>query len=277
MNSELTLITKTMDRPKSLRKLLVSMKKYHPDIPIIVTDDSKVPYSKQIASGFNCKAIEMKYDSGLSAGRNRALQEVKTPYFGICDDDHAMPNEKQLPRLLKKVKSAPCDIAGGFYKHRGGGKPINNLERFLPKRKRPGFPIQNRIGTLSLRGKTLTFRGHKEGRLYDGQVDMCSNFFVARTDKVREMGGWDENIKIVREHIDFFWEAKKAGLVVYNVPRVFCFHKSPDHQMKRKVIGYNNMRYNRLRAVEATKIFMDKNNLSILILHHRIIKRKWLR
>src|SRR5690606_2978353 len=43
--------------------------------------------------------------------------------------------------------------------------------------------------------------------------DVAHNFFVARTDKVRAMGGWDPQL-LVDERLEFFVRARRFGIKV---------------------------------------------------------------
>jgi hypothetical protein len=47
--------------------------------------------------------------------------------------------------------------------------------------------------------------------------DLVENFFIARTQRVRELGGWDDRLKIA-EHAEFFIRAKRLGLKVGYTP-----------------------------------------------------------
>ena len=58
-------------------------------------------------------------------------------------------------------------------------------------------------------------------------IDVGENYFVALTDTIKTMGGWDEQFPINSEHIDFFLRAKECGLRVVHCPDAHCRHR-PD-------------------------------------------------
>ncbi len=67
--------------------------------------------------------------------------------------------------------------------------------------------------------------------------DIVLNFFVGRTVRVREMGGWDARLKM-GEHQDFFLRAKRAQLGVAVCPTYAAAlhdqdHTNPNYKQKR--------------------------------------------
>jgi hypothetical protein len=86
-------------------------------------------------------------------------------------------------------------------------------ERWFPKRTLNGFFMNLRLedGTL-----TLTDGHHQQTRGWR-VCDVVENFFLARTQRVRALGGWDERLKVA-EHHDFFLRAQRAGLKVGYTP-----------------------------------------------------------
>ena len=50
---DVTIAVKTFERLDSLRKLLVSVRRYYPSISILVADDSRRPFTREITSQFS--------------------------------------------------------------------------------------------------------------------------------------------------------------------------------------------------------------------------------
>ena len=88
-----------------------------------------------------------------------------------------------------------------------------HTERLFPKRKLNGLFLNLRLedGTL-----TLIDGQHQKTRAWR-VCDRVENFFLARTQSVRELSGWDERLKVA-EHQDFFLRAQRAGLKVGYTP-----------------------------------------------------------
>jgi hypothetical protein len=86
-------------------------------------------------------------------------------------------------------------------------------ERLFPKRRLNGYQMN-----LQLEGGTFRMIDgvHQRTRAFS-VCDMVENFFLARTQRVREMGGWDDRLKVA-EHADFFIRAQQAKLKVGYTP-----------------------------------------------------------
>ena len=192
-----TVVIKTFLRPECLRKCVKSIREYYPTIQIIVADDSfnKDDKIKIDDKGIN-EYIILPFDSGLSVGRNELLKRVKTPFFVLVDDDTIFTEETKLEWALYVLKNTRFDIVAGLYKPDKfyGGLRKTSDEKHL-----------------------IRDFGHYD-EILDGfpVYDFVPNFFVAKTDKVRNFG-WCDKLK-VQEHTEFFWRAKgilKSTLLPY--------------------------------------------------------------
>lgn len=210
MYSEVTAVLKTFLRDYYLMECLKSLREQYPDIRIIVADDGhkRMERSEKILKYAN-NHVYLDWDSGLPAGRNRALRIVETPYVFIGDDDF-YHDSKALDKLLPLMEVA--DIAGGRVKH---NNVIGDYQGFFVER-------DNGKELKWQRLESEDYKEHKGSRYIP--VDLTYNFFLGKTEKVREVG-WDENIKISFEHSDFFLAAKKNGLKVVYCPDAIVDHK----------------------------------------------------
>jgi hypothetical protein len=84
------------------------------------------------------------------------------------------------------------------------------------------------------------------------RCELVNNFFIARTSRVKESGGWDADLK-VGEHEDFFYRLKKTGLKIAYLPGFATSHYP--------VISSNYKEY-RIRALEFKKLFVKKQGFS---------------
>ena len=109
VNTKLTAIIKTFERPETLKRLLSSIKRTYPKMQVIVADDSKIPLYYE-----GVETLILPYDSGVSLGRQRALEAVKTPYVLLLDDDFIFYHDTKLEAAMQKMEqNLQIDIMGG--------------------------------------------------------------------------------------------------------------------------------------------------------------------
>lgn len=188
VDARLTLVIKTFERPAALRRLVASIRRMYPTVPIIVVDDSRVPTELPAV-----ETIVLPFDQGVSAGRQAGIDRVRTPYVMMLDDDFVFYRGTQLPRVLDTLERQPrIDLVGGqlidlpYLRFR---EPP--LGKIFPTRAIPKEPIRSTIDGLLV-------------------CDKVANFYVARTDAVRRVG-WTPQLRRV-DHADFFTRA--LGVIV---------------------------------------------------------------
>lgn len=192
VDSELTAVIKTFERPEILKRLIESIKRIYPNMKIIVVDDSLNPLSLK-----GVETIVMPYNSGISAGRNRALETVKTKYVLFLDDDFIFYHKTEFEPALRLMEEFPqIDIMGGEVVNLPSFKSSDYRKANLhPTQSVPVLPPGSKIGGLPV-------------------YDKVPNFFIARPEKLK-LVGWDEQLKKI-EHADFFTRAKGVLVTVYN-------------------------------------------------------------
>ena len=105
---KISIVIKTFERKKALERLLDSIEKYYPNIPIIIVDDSKNNYSKYILKKFkrlNIKYIVEDFDIGLSKGRNILINNV------LCINIYSFRNKNNRSF---KIISSDCSLYSFF-------------------------------------------------------------------------------------------------------------------------------------------------------------------
>lgn len=198
-SGRVTAIVKTFERPRELRRLLESLRRCFPTLPVIVADDGRSP--GQYAGA---RTIALPFDSGVSAGRQAALAAVGTEYTWVLDDDFVLYRGTRLARALETLEREPrIDILGG---------PVIDLPLGLaqcgarspiyPTPAQPVMPLGSLLGGLPVR-------------------DKVPNFFLARTDRLR-LVGWDPQLKRL-DHGDFFTRARGVLVTVYD-DQFRCLH-----------------------------------------------------
>jgi len=175
-----------------------------PELKILVADhgrEARVP--KQVDQ------VKVPAGIGRASACNALLSRVRTPYFLMIDERVEWNTETQIDPLLALVAEDKLDLAGG---------DLIGCQRkwwFFVKR-----APQPRHGLLEFAGDQLTLRaGHRtigEGYAW---CDMVHNFYVARTAKVRNLGGWDPELEN-DEREEFFVRAHRQGLRVGLAPEV---------------------------------------------------------
>jgi GT2 family glycosyltransferase len=173
-----------------------SIRHFHPALKVLVADDGIEATTCKQADYFRLPS-----EKGQAAAFNALLARVRTPYFLVLDDRAELHRDSQLTSLVDLVASDRLDLAGGS---------ITACEKklwFFTKRK----PVAQH-GLLEIAGDRVALlagsRSQGEGFWW---CDIVGNFFVARTDRVRAMGGWDPELRDdARE--EFFFRAHRHGI-----------------------------------------------------------------
>jgi len=238
---DVSILIKTFERPQCLERLLASIGRAEWQGPVWIGDDSRRPYRDLILSRFGELVTDylcLPFDSGLSAGRNRLLERVTTPFFLLCDDDFVFDRRTDVGRMRELLLANGLDLIGGVY-----------YDRLHPCRREAARALLRldwwrlllRLGIEIPRKTYFNFEpsGENRWRLSDipytppvVRCDFAGNFFLARTRRLVEaVGGWDNALKN-GEHQDFFFRMKRAGLSVGHTEAAGVVHLmegSPDY------------------------------------------------
>jgi len=217
---KLTITIKAFERPKSLRRLLKSIQRFYPEMPILVADDS---FRKRPPN--DVRYLPLPPDVGLSAGRNALVEAVETPYFLLLEDDFQFTADTVLERLLEGVETYDLAVvAGDCVSHRRRGFRLHRWQEKI-------------CAKMHFEANHLRLEpGYYEqlGPYY--RCDMVTNFFVADTQVIRNVGGWDPELKI-QEHEEFFVRLKKNRVPIAYCPEVLINHwhdRSPKYGRYRR-------------------------------------------
>ncbi|KAB1269427.1 Beta-1; 4 N-acetylgalactosaminyltransferase 1 [Camelus dromedarius] len=185
-----TIATKTFLRYNRLRALIASIRRFYPTVTVVIADDSDKPES---ISGPHIEHYLMPFGKGWFAGRNLAVSQVTTKYVLWVDDDFIFTARTRLERLVDVLERTPLDLVGGAVREISGFattyRQLLSVEPGAPGR---GNCLRQR------RGFHHELVGFPDCVVTDGVV----NFFLARTDKVREVG-FDPRFSRVA-HLEFF-------------------------------------------------------------------------
>ena len=113
----LGLVFATMSRPHVAQRLIESVRRFFPDMPIYVADQTHpTPQQQAFYDQTGCKVAWLDHDAGVCASRNAAVAMVSEPYFVLCDDDFIFTDETDLSRALTVLEARPdigvaaCDL-----------------------------------------------------------------------------------------------------------------------------------------------------------------------
>ena len=196
--SRLTAVIGSCQQTRHVERLVRSVRQHYPTIRLLVADDGSQP---RLVEGAD--RVRVDADSGVAAGRNAALARVRTPLFLLLEEGMELSRRSGVERLLAGVEQKQLDVAAGVCvacRRRFG--------LFTSRRPDPGH------ATLEFANDSIQIRpGHRPG--VDGflRCDLTHDFFVARTDRVRALGGWDEH-PAVDARVEFFVRAQRRGLRV---------------------------------------------------------------
>lgn len=228
MQDKVTLIVKTFERPQCIIRLIYGIKMMYPNLRIIVADDSRK--SRPITG---VEHLRMSYDSGVSAGRNLALSKVDTPYVVTLDDDFVFDHRTKLERWLEILERTNLDLIGGNV----GGHP-------------------NYHASLHIIDDALVFKPTPVGQENGFSLwNIVLQFWMGRTDKIKEIGGWDDEFKTV-DHIIFF--ARSIG-------KIKVGHCVDVHVGHMPIQDPNYYKYRNGRMQQYLRLLMDRLNVKRVI------------
>lgn len=202
IEKNVSIIIKTFERPHCVNLLYHSIRRFYPDIPIIIADDSREP----IGSLGDAKIIQLPFNSGVSFGRNAALKEVATKYFVTADDDFVFTRHTDLTVPYKILDDMDFAMVGIELLYDGWKNRI--YRGSYTKSKGLLFQHQNRPYAI-----------HEGYPLYH-YILQC---FMAKTDVVQS-SLWDERFHTAFEHDDFFLALKEKNTLITHVNSVSIDH-----------------------------------------------------
>src|SRR5262245_47070706 len=107
----LALAFATIERPQVVQRLVLSVRRHFPELPIYVADQSRrVEAMLPFYEAHNVTLVRMPYDIGVTASRNRLTREVKEDYLILSDDDFIFGRQTSFADAVR-VLEAERDIA----------------------------------------------------------------------------------------------------------------------------------------------------------------------
>ena len=240
VEGDVTVVVKTFQRPDSLRRLLGSIRRFYPEIAVLVVDDSEEPL-EPVPAGVT-RYWHLPFDSlGVSAGRNFGVRQVETDYTLVCDDDMVFGRRTDLAKMLRTVQETRFDLVSCMWMDH---EPWRSIRR--------GY--RRYEGALEIADRALVHRLGATRGTVDGLpvFDIVHQFFVTPTELLRA-NPWDERLKVAGEHVDFFLRLKERGLLCTRLPDVVVYHYPelpPAYQSFRADTAPDVRRLNEIRGLE---------------------------
>ena len=207
MSDCVTVVTKTARRPHLVLRMAQSIRDVKGyDLPIIAVDDGGEPYSKEIRRSLS-KYRNLNYiisedeDVGIARGRTLAVQQVRTKYFLLFDDDTVVSNRTNIEGLVEILDTTDASLVGGQVTY---NEQFAGILHF-------GYTYRGKRQRILKLYKSACSKLNETIENFPECVrcDVTTNVFMAKTRDILEVGGWSEELKI-GEHKDLFLRLKAA-------------------------------------------------------------------
>jgi GT2 family glycosyltransferase len=206
--SKVTALVKTFERPRSLDRLLRSLRRFYPNLRVIVGDDSVTAFPRT-----DVDYVRLPVDIGVAAGRNAVLELVETPYFLSLDDDFSFTAVTRIEELVDTLQRHDAALVAG---------DLIRCEQKFPLWIRRNREVYH--GLIRREGDSLRLiPGHSTSVGEAFACDLAPHFFLARTDVIRSLGGWFAPLKM-DEHQELLFRLKEEELTVLHRPDVSIEH-----------------------------------------------------
>jgi GT2 family glycosyltransferase len=211
----------TIDRPEAAQRFVESARRAYPEVPIHVADQSRdIGRMADFYQANGVHVVRMPYDAGLSASRNRLMEEIGSEYVVLCDDDFVLGPQSKLEAGVDVLdRCAEISIVGGrLHDFDGRIENIRHWEMFLLCDERRGIFCAAQIYDFAPIRRSI-------GPHVVYECDAVMNFAVFRRSMFSEAVRWDEHIKINGEHEDFYLGLKRnTAHRVFYLPEMAALH-----------------------------------------------------
>lgn len=256
-NKRLTFIATTVDRFDAIQALALSIRsRYGNAVDIIFgIQSAALPEGFQsFIQTVSVQIVQLEYDIGLSAARNRIVAQVETEYFVLCDDDFILDAQFHPGNAIRVLDDEP-DITGvGGYYRDVIYDPSMKLKQTIDRHFTFQASFEHNTGTL-LRTPFYHLPAHL---CYDESrgampADILQNITIfRRSDFDNGALYWDERMKITGEHLDFYVK----NLLIDRKKYLFDPGFSVLHNRVQ------NLSYRKMRSRnEGIQLFYDKWNV----------------
>lgn len=194
-----------------------------------------------IPSGIDINFLKFEGAPNVSKQRNLAIREVKTPWILFLDDDVSFDTDL-IDTYIKLVNSLEVDGISGLVK-------LPKFDKYYSVKK-----TSDRLSDV----RAVNYQG--ADKIIETYV-ICTANFLVRTDAVRAVGGFDEQILGTIDDVDLALRLQKKGfkIIHHSLPEVLHFQKSSGARSFGNQRAWTNLFYFQYRHFE------DPKKISLLL------------
>lgn len=242
---DLSVVITTFIRPKELMRAVASVRKFYPDIEIMVADNGRYDIeTADFLARYRCGHILLPFDSGLAMTRNEALDNLMDkPYILMMEDDMEFTEESVIEKFKAVIEAHPdLGVVAGGLELDDGTKNLFANQIVIDEEK-----------NMYKVSKIKNPEWHETGGVKWYYADYVYNFHIMRNaPDIR----WDADLKQCIEHFDFAVHMRlETDWKVAATPDVVC-----KHHLSEESSEYVKHR----RNFETWKIFFKKRGIRFL-------------
>lgn len=190
-------------------------KKQKNEIEVIVLDNGSSDGSAQMLKQYpGVKLIALKENTGFSKGNNIALKTTKNPYILLLNSDVYLAKESLYKALAYFRINLNCDVLGARLTYANGR--LQASAGYLPN------PLNIISWIFGLSGFHPKNRSYFEKAHQVGWV--MGAFFMLKKKVLEKVGGFDENLFMYLEEVEWCKRIKGKGFKIWYVPAVLAVH-----------------------------------------------------
>ena len=234
---DLDIISVTTDRFRCVLHLAQSIRKclgWEPTITVAVQARIGLVW-RLMARRYRVTLIDVPWDYGLSACRNKAVTATERPIILLTDDDFQLDERSDVLQALKLIGNNGPSIVGGN---------LTDVDLWNTPRadeESQGFAMKGELSSTSL--KWIRLEDLKRHRIwldpghYIEECDIVDNF--ALIDRNRIFGqnvSWSNELKIGAEHQDLYLKLLRDSILIVRT-----------NLLKVRNVKYRNSRFRKMR------------------------------
>lgn len=221
-------------------------------LEVIVADSGSTDGSRDLVkTGYpQVRLVELAEDRGLAAGRNAGMRVARGAYILLMDEDVVI-TRAQVDHLVDLMKTHPeagivtcCKVdqrGEALYRHHVPAPAALNLLFFLMHE----WSIQEGLRALKRLLNVGEDRPHEREQV--AEIPFIGGaLLLARSEAIRQVGPWDENIFFYGEDFDWCYRFRRSGWKILYFPRIAvqAHHGTNSRRTRRaSLIALRSRRY----------------------------------